>query len=202
MIPCQTVDVVSLTVERRGDGPGQVPEELECLEGSPEDVLATAWVRDGLPLCLEKGLLLREPGGECVQVDVSLREAAGMQRQVWPVSTGGGSQARVGFWVREGLGCGHMRGRCRVWGSKGTHLTGGRHYTTSSMHILSRKPWIKYSHTLHGGSSVNNPPANIRDTSLIPGSWRSPGEGNGNLLQYSSWEIPWTEELARLQSMW
>ena len=35
---------------------------------------------------------------------------------------------------------------------------------------------------------VKNPPANaedIRDTGLIPGLGRSPGEGNGNLLQYS-----------------
>ena len=30
--------------------------------------------------------------------------------------------------------------------------------------------------------------------SLISGSGRSPGEGNGNPLQYSSWKIPWTEE--------
>ena len=28
-------------------------------------------------------------------------------------------------------------------------------------------------------------PANARDTGLIPGSGRSSGEGNGNLLQYS-----------------
>ena len=35
---------------------------------------------------------------------------------------------------------------------------------------------------------VKNPPANagdIRDEGLIPGSGRSPGEGIGNLLQYS-----------------
>ena len=35
---------------------------------------------------------------------------------------------------------------------------------------------------------VKNPPANAgdtRDMGLIPGSERSPGEGNGNLLQYS-----------------
>ena len=35
---------------------------------------------------------------------------------------------------------------------------------------------------------VKNPPANAgdpRDMGLIPGSGRSPGEGNGNLLQYS-----------------
>ena len=35
---------------------------------------------------------------------------------------------------------------------------------------------------------VKNLPANERDTSLIPGLERSPGEGNGNLLQYSCLE--------------
>ena len=30
-----------------------------------------------------------------------------------------------------------------------------------------------------------NPPANAGDTGLIPGLRRSPGQGNGNLLQYS-----------------
>ena len=37
-------------------------------------------------------------------------------------------------------------------------------------------------------SAVKNPPANgggARDSGLIPGSGRSPGEGNGNPLQYS-----------------
>ena len=32
---------------------------------------------------------------------------------------------------------------------------------------------------------VKNPPASARDTSSIPGSGRSPGEGNGNPPQYS-----------------
>ena len=35
-----------------------------------------------------------------------------------------------------------------------------------------------------GGSVVKNLPANAGDTGLIPGSGRSPGEGNGNPLQY------------------
>ena len=38
---------------------------------------------------------------------------------------------------------------------------------------------------------VKNPPANagdIRDTGSIPGLGRSPGEGNGNPLQYSCLE--------------
>ena len=47
-----------------------------------------------------------------------------------------------------------------------------------------------------GGSAVQNPPANARDTGLIPALRRSPGEGNGN-----PWEIPWTEEPGGLQSM-
>ena len=32
---------------------------------------------------------------------------------------------------------------------------------------------------------VENPPANAGDMGLIPGLGRSPGEGNGNPLQYS-----------------
>ena len=36
-----------------------------------------------------------------------------------------------------------------------------------------------------GGTVVKNLPANAGDLSLIPGSGRSPGEGDGNPLQYS-----------------
>ena len=36
-----------------------------------------------------------------------------------------------------------------------------------------------------GSSVTNNQPANVRDTVSIPGIGRSPGEGNGNPLQYS-----------------
>ena len=36
-----------------------------------------------------------------------------------------------------------------------------------------------------GGSWVKNPLANAEDAGLIPRLGRSPGEGNGNLLQYS-----------------
>ena len=48
---------------------------------------------------------------------------------------------------------------------------------------------------------VKNPPANAGDMGLIPGSGGSPGEGNGNLIQYSClensmdrgayWARPW-----------
>ena len=36
-----------------------------------------------------------------------------------------------------------------------------------------------------GGSVVKNLPINAGDTGSIPGSGRSPAEGNGNPLQYS-----------------
>ena len=51
-----------------------------------------------------------------------------------------------------------------------------------------------------GGSMVKNLPANVGDVDLIPGSGRSPGEGNGNLLQYSCLGNP-TEEPGGLQYM-
>ena len=44
-----------------------------------------------------------------------------------------------------------------------------------------------------GSSAVKNPPANpgdVGDAGLIPGSGRSPGEGNGNPPQYSCPENP------------
>ena len=37
-----------------------------------------------------------------------------------------------------------------------------------------------------GGPGVKNPSANAGDAGLNPGSGRSPGEGNGNPLRYSS----------------
>ena len=41
-----------------------------------------------------------------------------------------------------------------------------------------------------GGSEVKASACNAGDLSLIPGSGRSPGEGNGNPLQYSCLESP------------
>ena len=39
------------------------------------------------------------------------------------------------------------------------------------------------------------------DADLVPGSGRSPGEGNGNSFQDSCLETPWTEKPGGLQSM-
>ena len=41
-----------------------------------------------------------------------------------------------------------------------------------------------------GGSVVNNLPAEAGDLGLISGLGRSPGEGNGNPLQYSCLKSP------------
>ena len=45
-----------------------------------------------------------------------------------------------------------------------------------------------------GGSLVDNPPANVGDKGSIPGSGRSPGEGNGHPLLYSCLENPMGRE--------
>jgi len=61
-----------------------------------------------------------------------------------------------------------------------------------------------YNRGFPGGSVVKKQPANAghtEDMGLIPGSGRSPREGNNTSLQYSCLEIPWTEEPGRLQSM-
>ena len=52
-----------------------------------------------------------------------------------------------------------------------------------------------------GGSDGKASVYNVGDLGSSPGLGRSPGEGNGNPLQYYCLEIPWTEEPGRLQSM-
>ena len=52
-----------------------------------------------------------------------------------------------------------------------------------------------------GGSDGKVSSFNVGDPGLIPGWGRSPGEGNGNPLQYSCLENLWTEEPSGLQSM-
>ena len=54
----------------------------------------------------------------------------------------------------------------------------------------------------YGGSDGKESACNERDPGLIPGSGRSPREGNGYPLQYSCMENPqWTEEPGGLVSM-
>ena len=44
---------------------------------------------------------------------------------------------------------------------------------------------VPFSRGCPGGSGVKNLPDNAGDSGSIPGLGRSPGEGNGNPLQYS-----------------
>ena len=52
-----------------------------------------------------------------------------------------------------------------------------------------------------GGSVVKNPPASAGNVGSIPGSGRSPGEGTATHSSILAWELPWTEDPGRLQSM-
>ena len=51
------------------------------------------------------------------------------------------------------------------------------------------------------GSMVKNPPANTGDVCLIPWSGRSLEKEMATHSRILAWDIPWTEELGKLQSM-
>ena len=57
---------------------------------------------------------------------------------------------------------------------------------------------VQEGRSFPGGTVVKNQPAKQEIQETVPGSGRSPGEGNGNPLQYFAWEIPWTEEPGEL----
>ena len=63
-------------------------------------------------------------------------------------------------------------------------------FNSCQVHIIQDFP---------GGSDGKEFAYNAGDLCSIPGSGRSPGEGNGNPLQYSCLRIPWTEEPGGLQ---
>ena len=48
---------------------------------------------------------------------------------------------------------------------------------------------------------VKNPPANVGDVGSIPGLRRSAGGEVATHSRILAWEIPWTEEPGRLQSL-
>ena len=51
-----------------------------------------------------------------------------------------------------------------------------------------------------GGSDGKESACSTEDPGSIPGSGRSPGEGNGNHSIILAWRTPWTEEPGGLQS--
>jgi len=54
----------------------------------------------------------------------------------------------------------------------------------------SKNSSVRWYWVFPGDSVVKNLPANARDVGSTPGSWRFPGEGNGNPLQYSCQDNP------------
>ena len=64
--------------------------------------------------------------------------------------------------------------------------------------------FIQFLQDFLGGSVSKESACNAGDTGdagSIPGSGRSPGEGNVKPLQYSCLKIPWTKEPDGLQPM-
>ena len=57
--------------------------------------------------------------------------------------------------------------------------------------------YVGFPHSSVGKESA----CSAGDLGSIPGSERSPGEGNGNPHSILAWKIPWTEEPDGLQSM-
>ena len=76
--------------------------------------------------------------------------------------------------------------------SMGSQRVGHDWVTKQKQHITMGFP---------GGLVSKESTCNAGDPGSIPGLGRTPGEGNGNPLQYSCWKIPRTEEPGRLQSL-
>ena len=66
---------------------------------------------------------------------------------------------------------------------------------------LLSPPLLLRAEDFPGGSVGKESAYNVGDPGSIPGSGRSPGEGNGNPLQYSCLENPMDFPWDRLQSM-
>ena len=99
---------------------------------------------------------------------------------------------------------------CPDPGPHSSHLDQDSGFLTAFPVLILVPLWSLYEHNwfnllktlsgFPGGSVVTNLPANVGDVGLIPGLGRSPGQGNGNPLQYSCLEnSSWTEEPGRLQ---
>ena len=84
-----------------------------------------------------------------------------------------------------------------------------RVHTVKFTHKSSRKYRLRYSDRkgFPFGSVVKSPPANAGDADSVPGSGRSPGGGNGNMLQCSCLENPmdrgtWQAAVHRVTKSW
>ena len=81
----------------------------------------------------------------------------------------------------------------RPFGSEGLGLTEEHRHHQWCITWRRRELWLRVELVIINALAIKNPPANagdLRDEGLIPGFGRSPGEGNGNPLQYSCLENP------------
>ena len=97
-----------------------------------------------------------------------------------------------------------------AWTKPCLHSTTGKHEINcfkesklTKMYMLSVRNSVYqlYLNNIPGGSEGKESACNMGELGSIPELGRSPGEGNGNPLQYSCLKIPWTEGPVRLQSM-
>ena len=80
-------------------------------------------------------------------------------------------------------------------------------WASASVLPMNIQDWFPLQYSFPGGSEVKVSASNARDLGLIPGSGRSPGEGNGNPLQYSCVENPmdggaWWATVHRVAKSW
>ena len=73
---------------------------------------------------------------------------------------------------------------------KGAGWARNQFYSSYVTFEMSNKGTYADSRGFPGGSDIKASACNVGDPGLIPGSGRSPGEGNGNPLQYSCLENP------------
>ena len=77
---------------------------------------------------------------------------------------------------------------CSPWGRKGSDMN----ERLNSIKLI-------YQHSMAVVAQlVKKSACSAGDLGSIPALGRSPGEGNGNPLQYSAWRILWTKELGGL----
>ena len=82
--------------------------------------------------------------------------------------------------------------RASISNFQNNQIRGGEVLCLEFFSVLLRCIWLRMLYNFKvgspGGPVVKNPPANVGNMGLITGSGRSPGGGNGNLLQYSCLE--------------
>ena len=119
------------------------------------------------------------------------------------------SKHRITIWFSKSI-CEYIQKRIKSKDSS-SHLYTRIHssiiYSNQKVEaILSISRWYKQNavsidNAIFFSSEGKVSACSAGDPGSIPASGRSPGEGNGNLFQYSCLENPWREEPGRLQSM-